>query len=222
MSATSTSTYDRLLAAATDEFAALGLAGARVDRISQRAGANKQLLYHHFGSKEGLFRAVLEQKLRDFAGALPAESASMRDLASGIFGFYAANPTYVRLVVWEALHYGTQRVPGERARTRSYQALVGILDDAQSRGSIAPEIDTTNAAIDLIAVIAWPFVAAPMARMIGGSTSRIRVVWTRGARQSSEQLNGCYARERAGRQGGNQATSLDCDGPPPQAEPPVP
>ncbi|MFZ1908100.1 MAG: helix-turn-helix domain-containing protein, partial [Burkholderiales bacterium] len=41
----------RILEAATADFARHGLAGARVDRIAARAGANKRMLYYYFGSK---------------------------------------------------------------------------------------------------------------------------------------------------------------------------
>src|SRR5580765_2540694 len=50
----------RILAAAKQEFAAHGLAGARVDRIAANAGANKRMLYYHVGNKEDLYLAVLE------------------------------------------------------------------------------------------------------------------------------------------------------------------
>jgi len=51
-------TKARLLQAATEEFTAYGMAGARVDRIAARAGANKRLIYVHFGTKEELFDIV--------------------------------------------------------------------------------------------------------------------------------------------------------------------
>ena len=50
----------RILEAAKQEFAAHGLAGARVDRIAASAGANKRMLYYHIGNKEDLYLEVLE------------------------------------------------------------------------------------------------------------------------------------------------------------------
>ena len=50
-----------ILAAARDEFAEHGLGGARMDRIAERAGLNKRLIYYYFEDKEQLFQAVLEQ-----------------------------------------------------------------------------------------------------------------------------------------------------------------
>src|SRR6266436_1757097 len=50
----------RILEAAKQEFATHGLAGARVDRIAAKAGANKRMLYYHVGKKDDLYLAVLE------------------------------------------------------------------------------------------------------------------------------------------------------------------
>ena len=50
----------RILEAAKQEFSAHGLAGARVDRIAAKAGANKRMLYYHVGKKDDLYLAVLE------------------------------------------------------------------------------------------------------------------------------------------------------------------
>src|SRR5581483_12442873 len=50
----------RILDAATAEFASHGFGGGRIERISRNAGTVDRMLYYHFGSKEDLFRAVLE------------------------------------------------------------------------------------------------------------------------------------------------------------------
>lgn len=57
-------TYDRILRAALDEFAEHGLAGARVDRIAERADVNKAMIYYHFSSKEKLYHTVVEDHFR--------------------------------------------------------------------------------------------------------------------------------------------------------------
>lgn len=61
-----------LLQAAVTEYAAKGFAGARIDEIAQRAGVNKQLVYHYFGSKDELYRAALEHV---YAGIREREKA---------------------------------------------------------------------------------------------------------------------------------------------------
>ena len=42
---------ERLLKAASSEFALHGFAGARIDRIVRKAGSNPRMLYHYFGGK---------------------------------------------------------------------------------------------------------------------------------------------------------------------------
>jgi AcrR family transcriptional regulator len=59
----STATKARLLGAALTEFAEHGIAGARVDRIAEQAGANKRLIYVYYGNKEQLFETVVGQAL---------------------------------------------------------------------------------------------------------------------------------------------------------------
>jgi AcrR family transcriptional regulator len=62
-------TRTQLLDAAAEEFARHGLPGARVQAIVQRAGVNERMIYHHFGSKEALYAAVLQTHLADLAAA---------------------------------------------------------------------------------------------------------------------------------------------------------
>jgi TetR/AcrR family transcriptional regulator len=54
-------TRARILDAATNEFSANGLAGARTERIAEAAGVNKALLYYYFRSKQELYNAALEE-----------------------------------------------------------------------------------------------------------------------------------------------------------------
>src|SRR5256885_15669550 len=61
---------ERILDAALEEFAANGLDGARVDAIARRAGLNKQLISHHFGGKEALYRAVMAARRAQPGGEL--------------------------------------------------------------------------------------------------------------------------------------------------------
>src|SRR3954469_22446819 len=49
-----------ILQVATAEFAEKGLAGARIDEIAAATRTSKRMIYYHYGSKEGLYLAVLE------------------------------------------------------------------------------------------------------------------------------------------------------------------
>ena len=60
----------RIAAAAKQEFAKRGFAGARVDRIARAAGVNKQLLFYYFQSKRGLFQAAVRRAMAELEAAL--------------------------------------------------------------------------------------------------------------------------------------------------------
>jgi len=100
-----------ILQAAQDEFAALGLGGARVDRIAERAGVNKRLIYYYFGSKEDLFLAVLERAYEGIRGEERALELSqvepieaIRRLIAFTWNYYIAHPEFLTLLNSENLH----------------------------------------------------------------------------------------------------------------------
>jgi AcrR family transcriptional regulator len=97
----------RLLAAATEEFAAHGLAGARVDRIAALAGVNKQQMYAWFGSKDGLFDAVFTAQLHRIVDAVPFTAHDLPEYAVALYDSYLTDPEIIRLVGWNRL----ERVP---------------------------------------------------------------------------------------------------------------
>lgn len=97
----------RLVAAATEEFAAHGLAGARVDRIATSAQVNKQQMYAWFGSKDGLFDAVFAAQLDRIVDAVPFTADDLPGYAVALYDSYLTDPEIIRLVGWNRL----ERVP---------------------------------------------------------------------------------------------------------------
>src|SRR4051812_44546471 len=93
-------TKAQILAAAKEEFAANGIAGARVDRIAQAAGCNKNLLYVYFGNKEALFATVLERGLGEVYAELPFTPDDLPGYAGRVFDFAMAHPDLMRLMAW--------------------------------------------------------------------------------------------------------------------------
>jgi len=67
----------RVFEAAAEEFAARGFDGAKVDRIAERAGVNKAMLYYHYTDKAALYRAVVG----DMFASTAAEMAALRETA---------------------------------------------------------------------------------------------------------------------------------------------
>jgi AcrR family transcriptional regulator len=99
----SAATRRRILEAATAEFAAAGLAGGRIARIAQRARANQRMIYAYYGSKDGLFDAVLEHQILIAQDAVTLDAIDLPGYAQQVFDFYRAHPDFVRLALWQAL-----------------------------------------------------------------------------------------------------------------------
>lgn len=92
----------RLLAAALDEFAAKGYAGARVSDIAERAGLNKQLITYYFGGKRGLYRALEEQWLATEAELAPPD-VPLAELTAAHLHAVLTDSRHSRLLLWEGL-----------------------------------------------------------------------------------------------------------------------
>src|SRR5437588_11335271 len=100
----------RILEAAKQEFAAHGLAGARVDRIAANAGANKRMLYYHVGKKDDLYLAVLEgayEKIRAEERGLDLEHLdppkAIERLIDFTWNYFIRNPEFLALLNTENL-----------------------------------------------------------------------------------------------------------------------
>ncbi|MFY1694411.1 MULTISPECIES: TetR family transcriptional regulator [unclassified Solwaraspora] len=144
----STATKHRILDAATVEFAAHGLAGARVDRVAERAGANKQLIYAYFGSKERLFDTTLATHLERFMEAVPFDADDIPGYATAMFDFGVTHPDLLRLLQWHTLER-----PGELARMEqnhhTTRRKLAALAEAQAAGLV----DDTLPPAELLAVV---------------------------------------------------------------------
>jgi AcrR family transcriptional regulator len=139
-------TRRRLLAAGTDEFAAHGVAGARVDRIAEAAGANKQLIYAYFESKDGLFDAVLAKHCGALAEQVPFDAEDIPEYVGRLFDYAVEHPEVYRLVSWAALERPDSIAAFER---ESYGAKLAAIAEAQR----AARIDSSLAPADLLALV---------------------------------------------------------------------
>jgi AcrR family transcriptional regulator len=108
-------TRQRILEAARVEFAAHGLAGARIDRIARAAAASKERLYAYYRAKDDLFTAVLELNLVEFTQAVdPGESldaGSLPELAGALFDHTVEHPEHLRMIDWARLEGQNGAVP---------------------------------------------------------------------------------------------------------------
>ncbi|WP_406051242.1 TetR family transcriptional regulator [Kribbella sp. NBC_00889] len=140
-------TKTRILAAATEEFAARGIAGARVQRIAEVAGCNKAMLYAYFGSKDGLFDAVFTASVEAYLEEVGFDATDLPAYAGRVFDYFEEHPEHLRLSVWYRL---------ERPEGHPLDAILAVnrsrLDDlvrAQRRRAVPGQF----AAVSLLSLI---------------------------------------------------------------------
>src|SRR5262249_48664359 len=127
-------TQDKILTAAQMEFARRGYDGARVDAIIARAKISKNLLYHHFNSKEELYVKVLErtyetmrrrQEEIPLPGLLPIEA--IRRLCDATFQTFIEEPEVIVMMNSENIHRGRHVAKSPIIR-QLYSRLAGTVD----------------------------------------------------------------------------------------------
>ena len=141
-----------ILSVATREFADKGLAGARIDVIAKAMSTSKRMIYYYFGSKEGLYLAVLEEAYRRMRAIesnlhlddLPPEDA-LRRLIGFTVDYQLANPDFIRLVMTENIHRAEYLRRSKAIQQLNVPAIDGLkrvlqrgLDAGLCRGGIDP------------------------------------------------------------------------------------
>ena len=143
-----------ILAVAREEFAAHGLSGARVDAIAARTRTTKRMIYYYFGSKEGLYLAVLEQAysaIRTVEQGLALErlppAEGIRRLVEFTFDYHEAHPDFVRLVSIENIHHGRYLARSEAIRTLNIpliEALGALLARGRQEGVFRADVGAVD------------------------------------------------------------------------------
>lgn len=127
-------TRARLLAAARHEFAAYGIAGARVDRIAAEARSNKAQIYHYFGSKNELFDAVFASVVEQVVREIPIDVDDLPGYAVRLAEGNQQHPDVLRLATWQRLERGTEPLPAALEATK---AKVAQIARAQADGRLS-------------------------------------------------------------------------------------
>ncbi len=139
-----------IVAVAMDEYAENGLTGARVDAIAERTRTSKRMIYYYFGSKDGLYRAVLEQA---YNGIRTRESQThlkelppleaLRRLVEITFEYDESHPSFIRLIAVENIHYAEHLKKLSSIRGTNVGAIATveeILERGRAAGLFRPDI----------------------------------------------------------------------------------
>ena len=144
-------TRDNILKAATKVFARYGYEGGSVEKISKAAKSFDRMIYYYFGSKEGLFIAVIEDTYRRFNEAeqgLALDTtqplAALDAMIRFVWTYYQKNPEFITLLNSENLLRGKHIGKSARAKEYSSPALAitdCVLQSGISAGLFRPELN---------------------------------------------------------------------------------
>ncbi|HVX76310.1 MAG TPA: TetR/AcrR family transcriptional regulator [Bradyrhizobium sp.] len=134
-------TRQRILAAASNEFASKGYDGARIDEIVRRCRVNKNLLYYYFGSKEKLFVSVLEAAYADlrrrqdaFAPDDGQPEHAIRRLVADLFHYWRESEAFIGFLTSENL-YKAKHIKKSKFAAEAYEKLIESLSDVLEAGA---------------------------------------------------------------------------------------
>jgi AcrR family transcriptional regulator len=140
-----------ILEVAMREFSEKGLAGARIDLIAESMRTSKRMIYYYFGSKEGLYVAVLEEayrRIRNIESQLHLEDLPPEDALRKLVGFTVdyqlAHPEFIRLVMNENMHHGEYIKDSTVIGELNVPAIAGlrqVLERGQREGVFRSGID---------------------------------------------------------------------------------
>ncbi len=194
-------TSTRILKAATKEFCDKGYAGARMEGIAKRAGVSKQLVLHHFKSKENLYNEV-HNLLRSpaFQSLELADylSVSPSDLLADRFIRRSKSLDYQRFLTWEAAGVRNKPLPGERARKQNVDLRSRSIKLLQSAGHLPADMDHRMIHLAVVALASYPLSFTEITRLITGRSCtdpKFQQDWVKFLRQLGLFLSSKSARK---------------------------
>ncbi len=147
-------TMANILQVATAAFADKGLAGARIDEIAALTSTSKRMIYYYFGSKEGLYVAVLEdayRRIRRIESELHLENLApeqaLRTLVGFTVDYQLANPDFIRLVMNENMHRGefiSQSTTIQELNIPVIHAVRNVYERGVASGVFRPDVDPVD------------------------------------------------------------------------------
>ena len=164
----------QILATAEQLFTDLGYAATSIRNIADTAGVNPALVHYYFGNKHALLEAVLKHSLEPMVRALASlkssESASVEDIVTLLIPMAATHPNIPRLLTREVLLPGGEMQDYfiENLAPQLGGALPGLLERERKAGKLRDDIDPAYAALMILAVCFFPFIARSLAEPVLG------------------------------------------------------
>lgn len=168
-------TRKKILKAATETFAQKGFSGTSISALVKASGYNERMIYHYFGDKAGLYRAVFVQKWQELkewfdaatkkrleSGVLPQDLVEVFEEAASIFFDYMAeHPGLIRLFLWEGLEDGhITRSLWQDLSGPIYAQAEFVLKEAQNEGRLDKKHDPAHLIVSAIGLVGYYFAFA--------------------------------------------------------------
>jgi len=158
----------KILTAALREFSAKGYTGARVDAIARAAAINKRMLYHYFGNKAALFRAVLRHKMAERTAWLATSPMNPGELLPYWFERACRDPQWIQLLQWEALQLSDRKPIDEHKRREAMAQGVNKIRRRQELGLLSAKLDPRFVLLSNMALTMFPTAFPQIARLVTG------------------------------------------------------
>jgi AcrR family transcriptional regulator len=172
-----TQTKARILREATQIFAGTGYDGASISDIVKASQINKRMIYHYFGDKEGLYRAVflhqwgelkdwfdraVKKRFDDPATTSLTVEQLLTEAIDTLFDFMASHPHFVRLMMWEGLEGGAiSRSIWKQVRGPIYVQLEFLIKQAQEEKVLDSKLEPSHLIISFLGAVGFYFAYAP-------------------------------------------------------------
>ena len=167
---------DQLLAAARALFAQQGYDAVSIRKVAEAAQVNPAMIHYYFGSKAGLYEAMLTDTFRPLIERLGAvlTSDDNPEALRNFFKLYmqtlGANPWMPPLILREVVADGG-RLRGwfiQQFASKGGGMLTRLIEREQNAGRIRADADPTLTALSMVSLAVFPFVAMPVTREVFG------------------------------------------------------
>ncbi len=135
----------RILSVAIRHFSERGYEGTTTASVAREAGTTQPLVHHHFGSKDGLWRAAMDELFGEVrrvarpSGGSPAER--LLRTAEQFVRFVAARPEVTRVIAREGASPSPRlRYLVDRHLRGPFRGFVEEMRASQRTGLIAPDV----------------------------------------------------------------------------------
>jgi AcrR family transcriptional regulator len=143
-----------IIAVATQEFSENGYSGARVDEIAERTKTSKRMIYYYFGSKDGLYLAVLERayaQIRQVERGIQVDELSpeeaLRTIAEATYAHHTTHEAFIQLVSIENIHRAEHLRQSEtilRENVTAITLLEKVIERGVRAGTFRDDVDAVD------------------------------------------------------------------------------